>query len=275
MQFCVRHVIGNGCFTSMDFCMHTQFLSHEGERIATMHHTQGALTFMFLPGFRSDMRGAKATAMAEWCKENGHSFLSLDYRAHGESSGDFRQFTIGGGLSDALAVLDATTGPVIVIGSSMGGWIGLRMAQMRKERVVGLIGIAAAPDFTERLMWQKMSEEKRRHIEEDGEIRLPSAYGIGEMIYTHALIVEGREHLLLDDAIALSLPVRLLQGMQDEDVPWHTALDIAEKLASDNVQIHLIKDGDHRLSREEDLHLLQQVAASLAVCTESHWRLAA
>ncbi|MBA4274954.1 MAG: alpha/beta hydrolase, partial [Alphaproteobacteria bacterium] len=203
-------------------------------------------------------------------------FAALDYRAHGESLGDFREFTIGGALEDTLAVMDIIGDtPLILVGSSMGGWIALLAAMERKERVCGLVGIAAAPDFTERLIWSALSDDKRKRMEEEGELSAPSEYGLGEVVYTHALITEGRSHLLLEDAIALSIPVRLLQGMQDEDVPWMTAMDIQRTLASDDVQITLIKDGDHRLSRACDLTLLCSTVANLVTMLSEEGRIAA
>lgn len=237
--------------------MAPQFLEHNDQRIAYQHHPADGCGVLFLPGFRSDMTGSKAQAVAEWCRTNSIGFTALDYRAHGASDGDFRDFTIGGALEDTLHVLDTITkGPQILIGSSMGGWIALLAARARAERIAGMIGIAAAPDFTERLIWGVLSDDKRRQMEEEGELRTPNHYDIGDMVYTHALILDGRKHLLLEDALPLSMPVRLLQGMQDNDVPWQTALDIANALAAEDVRVTLIKDGEHRLSRMEDLNML-------------------
>lgn len=244
--------------------MTPQFLEDNGQRIAYRHHGGAEIGVLFLPGFRSDMLGAKATEVAQWCAGRGIACTRFDYRAHGESEGDFRDFTIGNALEDTLAVIDKVAkGKLILIGSSMGGWIALLAALERKERIAGIIGIAAAPDFTERLVWNTLKEDQRRRMEEEGELSAPSDYGIGELIYTHKLILEGRSRLLLDDPIAIDAPVRLLQGMQDADVPWPTAMDIQEKLLSDDVQVTLIKDGDHRLSRLDDLALLVDTLARL------------
>lgn len=256
--------------------MPPKFLEHNGQCIAYKHHQGAHACIVFLPGFRSDMNGAKASAMEQWCAQTGLGFAALDYRAHGESLGDFREFTIGGALQDALAVID-TLGdmPMILVGSSMGGWIALLAAMERKERICGVVGIAAAPDFTERLIWNALGDDKRRRMEEEGELSAPSEYGLGDVVYTHALITEGRAHLLLEDIIPLSMPIRLLQGMQDEDVPWMTAMDIQRNIASDDVQVTLIKDGDHRLSRVCDLALLCSTVAGLITTLSEEGRIAA
>ncbi len=256
--------------------MQTQFLEHNGYCIAYQHHARANVTVLFLPGFRSDMLGAKATTVMEWCAEHNIGFAALDYRAHGQSSGEFRDFTIGGALEDALMLMDTIIqGPVIIIGSSMGGWITLLLALARKERVRGVIGIAAAPDFTERLIWNALSEEKRKRMEEEGELRTASQYDISELVYTHVLITEARNHLLLEDMLPLSMPIRLLQGMQDADVPWQTAMDISEKISGEDVHVTLVKDGDHRLSRREDLALLCATLAQLVITYKAEQQLAA
>lgn len=239
--------------------MATQFLEYNGQRIAYRHHIGDATVgVVFLHGFRSDMTGTKAGVVEEWCQRRNIAFTALDYRAHGASSGEFRDFTIGGALEDVLHVLDNIThGPQVIIGSSMGGWLALLAARERPERIAGIIGIAAAPDFTERLIWNGLSEALRERMEEEGELRTPSAYDIGETIYTHSLILDGRKHLLLDDDLPLSMPIRLLQGMNDDDVPWHTAMDILHATTGEDIHITFIKDGDHRLSRNEDLETLR------------------
>jgi pimeloyl-ACP methyl ester carboxylesterase len=218
---------------------------------------------VFLPGFMSDMTGDKARAVAGFCQARGTACLRLDYAGHGASGGRFEDGTIGSWTSDALCLIDALTeGPILVIGSSMGGWIGLKLALARPARVVGLIGIAAAPDFTETLMWESMAPSERATLMRDGRLRVPSQYG-GEQIVTRALIEDGRAHLLLHAPIAVTCPVRLLQGMQDPDVPWETALTLAGRLQGDDVQTVLIKDGDHRLSRPQDIDLLCRTLGAL------------
>ncbi len=220
-------------------------------------------TVIFLPGFMSDMTGDKAMAVEAWCVAHDYACLRLDYSGHGASGGRFEDGTIGRWTQDALTVIDAVVaGPVILIGSSMGGWIALNVALARPDRVVALVGIAAAPDFTETLMWPAFSDAQRETILSEGKLRLPSQYG-GEQIFTRALIEDGRQHLLLGATIALPCKVRLLHGQQDPDVPWPTSLQLAQQLASDDVQIVLVKDGTHRLSRPQDIDLLCRTLAEL------------
>jgi pimeloyl-ACP methyl ester carboxylesterase len=209
---------------------------------------------VFLSGFASDMTGTKGTALADWAAARGQALLRFDYSGHGHSSGAFRDGTIGRWMADALAAIDRlTAGPLILAGSSMGGWIMLLAALARPDRIAGLVGIAAAPDFTEDLMWARMSPETRERLLADGAIHQPSQYQDAPLEITRALIEDGRQHLLLRGPIAIRCPVRLLHGMADPDVPWQTSMRLAERLAGDDVTVTLIKDGDHRLSRAEDL----------------------
>ena len=215
-----------------------------------------APTTVFLPGFRSDMQGAKALAVAAECTRRGTACLRLDYSGHGASGGAFTDGTIGQWVDDAALIIDrCAPGPLVLVGSSMGGWIALLLALRLGTRVVALIGIAAAPDFTETLMWDAMMPAERTSLIDQGVLLQPSEYGEPVPI-THGLITEGRQHLLLGGPIALICPVRLLHGQADPDVPWETALALARQLQSPDVQIVLVKDGDHRLSRPEDLALL-------------------
>ena len=209
---------------------------------------------MFCGGFMSDMTGTKATALEAHCRRAGRAFVRFDYSGHGVSEGAFRDGTIGAWRDDALAVLDEIArGPQVIVGSSMGGWIVLLLALARPERVAGLVGVAAAPDFTEDLIWSTLDDEGRRTLAESGEIVMPCDYGEDPYPITMGLIEEGRDHLLLRAPIALRCPIHLLQGMRDEDVPWRTVLKIAELVESERVVVELVKDGDHRLSREDDL----------------------
>jgi pimeloyl-ACP methyl ester carboxylesterase len=220
-------------------------------------------TVVFLPGFRSDMGGDKATALAAYCAASGQAMLRLDYSGHGASAGAFTDGTIGIWTDDALAVIAAHAGGrLVLVGSSMGGWIALLAARVLGPRLAGLIGIAAAPDFTETLMWQAMTFEERAGLMRDGVLDVPSEYG-GPYPITRALIEDGRGRLLLDGPIALDCPVRLLQGQVDPDVPWETALRIAERVTGADVRVVLVKDGDHRLSRPADLALLRATLAGL------------
>jgi pimeloyl-ACP methyl ester carboxylesterase len=218
---------------------------------------------VFLPGFRSDMTGDKATALADYCAARNQAMLRFDYSGHGASDGRFEDGTIGGWADDAISIIDRQTeGPLVLVGSSMGGWIALLAALARPQRVAALIGIAAAPDFTETLMWQAMTFEERARLMRDGVLHVPSQYG-GPYPITRALIEDGRTHQLLNAPIAIDCPVRLLHGQQDPDVPWETALRIAGQLTGQDVQVHLVKDGDHRLSRPPDLALLTRTLAPL------------
>jgi pimeloyl-ACP methyl ester carboxylesterase len=220
-------------------------------------------TVVFLPGFRSDMNGDKATALAAFCAARGQAMLRFDYAGHGASGGRFEDGTIGIWAADALAAIDRLTeGPLILIGSSMGGWLALLAALRRPERIAAIIGVAAAPDFTEKLMWDAMTFEERARLMRDGTLQVPSKYGEPTTI-TRALIEDGRTHLLLDNPIMLDCKVRLLHGQADPDVPWEMALRIAERITAQDVEIILVKDGDHRLSRPRDLALLRQTLVAL------------
>ncbi len=220
-------------------------------------------TVVFLPGFRSDMTGDKARHLAQFCAAHGHAMLRLDYSGHGASLGRFEDGGIGRWTEDALVLIDRLTeGPLVLIGSSMGGWIALLAAIARTARIAALVGIAAAPDFTERLMWQAMAPPERETLLRTGVLMVPSQYGDPYPI-THQLIEDGRAHLMLDRPIALDCPVRLLHGQRDPDVPWETALRIAERVSSEDVQVLVVKDGDHRLSRPQDLALLKRTLTPL------------
>ncbi len=221
-------------------------------------------TVVFLPGFASDMAGAKAEAVADWAAGCGQAMLRLDYSGHGESDGAFADGTVGSWAADALAVIDRLTeGPLLLVGSSMGGWVALLTALARPERVAGLVGIAAAPDFTEDLMWDAAMPAERAALLADGYVDVPSEYGPPQRI-TRALIEDGRGNLLLRADIPVRCPVRLLHGQRDPDVPWERALRLAERLEATDVRVTLLKDGDHRLSRPADLVLLCRIVAELA-----------
>jgi pimeloyl-ACP methyl ester carboxylesterase len=218
---------------------------------------------VFLPGFLSDMNGIKAVDLAQFAAARGQAMLRLDYSGHGQSGGQFTDGTIGIWVADALAVIDRlTAGPLLVVGSSMGGWIALRAALARRERVAALVGIAAAPDFTERLMWQAMTLAERERLMTEGVVHAPSEYG-PPLAITRGLIEDGRRHLLLEGPIDLDVKVRLLHGQCDADVPWELSLRVAERIAGGDVQLTLVKDGDHRLSRPQDLALLRRTVAAL------------
>ena len=219
---------------------------------------------VFLGGFRSDMTGTKALFLEDYCRSRGRAYVRFDYFGHGASSGDFARGTIGRWREDAIAVIDSLTlGPQILIGSSMGGWIMLLAALARPERVAALVGIAGAPDFTEELLWPRLTPAQRVEIMERGVVILPSDFDPAGYPYTRALIEDGRRHLLLGAPIALEMPVRLLHGLADQSVPWQLSLRLAERIASRDVVLSLIKDGDHRLSTEPDLARLGQTLDAL------------
>jgi len=219
----------------------------------------------WLGGFKSDMKGTKAEALSAWARQQGRACVRFDYSGHGESGGTFEAGTIGRWLEESRAAFAAyCSGPQVVIGSSMGGWIALLLArELRRAaagnaaagRIAGLVLIAPAVDFTEVLMWRRFPPKVQREIEEKGVWHRPSDYGDPYPI-TRALIEEGRNHLLLGGMIETGCPVRILQGVQDPDVPWNHAVDLTSRLAQDDVVLTLVKDGDHRLSRPEDLERL-------------------
>ena len=217
---------------------------------------------VFLPGFRSDMTGDKATAVAMLCAREGRAMLLFDYSGHGQSGGRFDTGTIGAWLGDALVAVDQlASGPLHLVGSSMGGWLAVLAALARPERIAGLVGIAAAPDFTE-TMWESMTFEERGALTQQGMLSQPSSYGEPYEI-TRALIEEGRNHLVLGGPIAITAPVRLLHGQADNDVPWERSLQLASRITGPDVQVMLVKDGGHRMSRPQDLALLRATLQGL------------
>ena len=218
----------------------------------------------WLGGFKSDMTGTKASALGDWARSANRHLLRFDYYAHGASSGDFREATVGRWLNDALAAIaQLAQGPQVLIGSSMGGWVALLAALARPERVKGLVLIAPAPDFTEELMWKGFSHEVKETLRRDGLYREPSDYDDEPYEITMKLIEEGRNHLILGKPIPLTCPVRILQGMKDTDVPWQHAMRLVETLESGDVTINLSKSGDHRLSTPEDIARLTQTIETL------------
>ena len=212
---------------------------------------------MFLTGFKSDMTGSKAIALEELCRRRGQGFIRFDYFGHGQSSGAFEDGTIGRWKDDAICTLDQLTeGPQVIVGSSMGGWIMLLTALARPKRIAGLVGTAAAPDFTEDLMPDAFSEQQKQQLESHGYTEVPNCYDEEPYKITKALLDDGRDHLVLRDEMPLDCPVRLIHGIDDEDVPWRTSQNIAEKIRSQDVETLFVKNGDHRLSEPHDLDRL-------------------
>lgn len=228
----------------------------------------GDPALLWLGGFLSDMASSKATALSDWARAAGLPMLRFDYSGHGLSEGDLLKASIGDWLEEAQSALALLQGRrCIAVGSSMGGWIGLLLArklarERRLERLAGLVLIAPAWDMTERLMWHRLSPELRETVERKGVYFEPSLYGQTYPITKH-LIEEGRSHLIGEDLLELDLPVRILQGMCDSEVAWGHALDLVDLLSCDDVEVTLVKDGDHRLSREEDLRRLESTVAAL------------
>lgn len=238
-----------------------------GHALAFQRSTGSGPTAVWLCGFRSDMGGTKAAALHAHADGAGRAFLRFDYSGCGSSGGAFDEGTIGRWLGDTLAVIDgASDGPLVLVGSSVGGWVALLAALARPARVKALCLIAPAPDFTERLMWPELDEAARRAIMDDGVWQRPSAYEPTPTPITRALIEDGRSHLLLGAPIAFDGPVRILHGQADPDVPWGLSLELAERLTSEDVQITFVKSGDHRLSTPENIALL--TATVDALCDE-------
>jgi pimeloyl-ACP methyl ester carboxylesterase len=230
----------------------------------------------WLSGYKSDMKGTKAEALAHWAASGGRACVRFDYSGHGESGGAFTDGTIGRWLADTVAVFDACcAGPQILVGSSMGGWLALLLARELKRRppvsaavqggpapsIAGMVLIAPAVDFTEELMWKRFTPEIKRALAENGVWERPSQYAPEPYPVTRQLIEEGRNHLLLGGMIETGCPVRILQGVEDPDVPWRHAVELTSRLASDDVVLTLVKDGDHRLARPEDIERMLHAVA--------------
>ena len=230
----------------------------QGRRLA-YHKTEGAgPTVVFLGGLKSDMEGTKAVHLEDWCKSRGQAFLRFDYSGHGQSSEQFEDGCIGDWHEDTLAAIDTLTeGPIVVVGSSMGGWQALLLAKARADRIKGMVTIAAAPDFTEDGYWANFSDAQKEALETVGHVELPSDY-MEPYIITKRMIEDGRDHLVLREALPLPFPLRFLQGTEDSAVTRETALRLLDHADSENMRLTLVKGGDHSLSDPRSLDLITQ-----------------
>lgn len=230
----------------------------QGRRIA-YHQTQGVGPgVVFLGGFKSDMSGAKALHLQAWAEAEGRAFLRLDYSGHGISEGDFLDGCVGDWFEDAQAVIEAvTTGPQVLIGSSMGGWIALLLSRAIPERIAGLVGIAAAPDFTEDSMWASFTSDQRDELLQTGQVALPSEYSDDPYIITRRLLLDGRDRLVLRAPLDLPFPSRFLQGTADADVPVSVALRLLDHANGADIRLHLVKGADHRFSTPACLAMIE------------------
>lgn len=238
------------------------FITPQGRQIA-YHLTDGAgPAVVFLGGFKSDMQGTKAVYLESWARAQGRAFLRFDYSGHGQSGGDFTDGAIGDWYQDACAALGLIEGPAVLVGSSMGGWISLLVARAMPERVAGLVTVAAAPDFTEDSMWAGFTDAQKTALESTGQVALPSEYGEPYIITKH-LIEEGRDNLVLRDALPLPFPVRFLQGTADADVDMSVALRLLEHATGPDMRLTLVKGADHRFSDDDCLRLIVTAVADV------------
>ncbi|MFD1912901.1 alpha/beta hydrolase [Halodurantibacterium flavum] len=237
----------------------TQYLTTAtGRRIAYVRTEGQGPGVVFLGGFRSDMQGTKALHLENWARGQGRAFLRFDYSGHGQSSGAFLDGAIGDWAADAQAAVEAlTTGPQVLVGSSMGGWISLLLTQRIPDRVAGVVGIAAAPDFTEDSMWGGFDAGQRKALLEEGQVALPSDYSDEPYIITRRLIEEGRDNLVLRSQLPLPFPVRFLQATADVDVPPSVALRLLDHASGDDIRLTLVKGADHRFSSPDCLRLIE------------------
>ena len=233
----------------------SSFVSPEGRRIA-YHLTDGASpAVVFLGGFKSDMEGTKAVHLEAWAKREGRAFLRFDYSGHGESDGAFTDGAIGDWFEDARAAIGLIAGPIVLVGSSMGGWISLLLSRAIPDRIAGLVTIAAAPDFTEDSMWSGFDEAQRAALENEGQVALPSDYG-EPYIITKRLITEGRDRLVMRDPLPLPFPTRFLQGTADKDVKMSVALRLLDHAEGPDMRLTLVDGADHRFSDDACLDLI-------------------
>ena len=237
----------------------------DGLKIAAHSLDGDPPTVMFMPGFFSNMEGTKATFLEEQCRERGRAYIRFDYRGHGKSNGKFEEGTFTDWLNDALLVLDELAdAPVVAVGSSMGGWIALLAALKRPDKIRGLVGIASSPDFTEDIWHRRMSDQQRKLMNEQGYIAQPSDYREEPVIITKQLLESGKKHLLLHKQLLdLDIPVTLIHGLKDQDVPWQKSKELHRLIGEDKCELILVPNGAHRLSRDEDLRLIWEAVSKL------------
>lgn len=240
--------------------MTVHFVSRNSYNLAYVFHpVPNRPTILFLPGYYSDMSGTKALFLKHQAADNGYGFLSLDYSGHGQSGGDFLKGTISSWLEDVIAVVEvAQADNLIVVGSSMGGWLMLLLALKKPSLIRRLVGIAAAPDFTEELIWPALSAEQKEILQTHGSLRVPSDYNEVGTPLSYGLIEDGRQNLLLRQPIECTVPIRLIHGTADKDVPYQFALKLMGLLTSTDINVRLLKDADHRLSQPEQLKIIWQ-----------------
>ena len=243
-----------------------QYLDTEQGRRLAYHKFSGRMpAVVFLGGLRSDMNGTKAVHLEAWARRSGREFLRFDYSGHGDSSGTFTEGCIGEWHEDTVAAISALTEEkVVVVGSSMGGWQALLLAQRMPERLAGIVTIAAAPDFTEDGYWDQWTAAERKVVMDEGEIALPSEYG-DAMVITRKLIEDGRDHFVLRSPLRIDVPVRMLQGTADMDVPMEVALRLLDHVEGDDIHLELIKDADHRFSTPECLDTITRAVDEVLI----------
>ncbi|WP_312781457.1 alpha/beta hydrolase [Brevundimonas sp.] len=234
----------------------------DGETLAFKAVKGDGPTVVWIGGFRSDMEGTKALALDAAARERGWNYVRYDHFAHGQSSGDWKQATIGRWREDAIALIDSLEGPVILVGSSMGGWVALLATLARPERIKGLVLVNPAQDFTEKLMWPGLADHERQAILRDGETVITEE-GLGSYVLTRRMFEEARDWLLLDGVIDISAPVHVLQGRADDVVPWRHQVQLSERLSGGDLRLDLIEGGDHRLSTPSDLARLVEAVEAL------------
>ncbi len=242
----------------------TGFIEGPAGKIAYRRIKGASPAIVWLGGFKSDMTGTKAEAISTWAMAEGRAFLRFDYSGHGASDGRFEDGTISAWLADTLAAIDTgSEGPLVLVGSSMGGWIAALAALARPGRIAGLVFVAPAPDFTEELIWKQMTGPEREQLLRHGRLEEHSEYSDEPTIITRALIEDGRNHLVLGGEVAINCPVRIVQGMADPDVPWRHALRFADCLATDDLELILLKSGDHRLSKPHEIKRILSAVSSV------------